>query len=129
MMSMQDSTEAMASIYVEMQNLSSAVHEHIIEQRKESMLKETDEVIKWLSPVNSSDDLARVCNDQLPGTGQWIWDGQFAVWEDGTPTTQPIFWIGGKCEYNPSIGTNPGSANDGLGSWVRKNHLVLEHTQ
>jgi hypothetical protein len=104
MVIMRDSTETTSAMYSEVQRLSTAVHEDIILRRVDTMLKEADEAMKWLSPVNSADELARACKDKLPGTGLWIWDLQFAGWENDLET-QPFFWIAGKCTCNEASQT------------------------
>ncbi|KAJ3454451.1 hypothetical protein MRS44_018345 [Fusarium solani] len=56
-----------------------------------------DEVVKWLAPVNSAEELSRACKDRVSGTCQWIWDTNLTAWEDSSaPSAQPLFWITGK---------------------------------
>lgn len=103
MVIMRDSTDTTAAIYAEVQRLASAVREEVVLRKTDLMLRETEEIIKWLSPVSSAEELARACQDRLPGTGRWIWDDQLTAWENGDPGSHPFFWITGKCQSAPPL--------------------------
>jgi hypothetical protein len=98
MVLMRDSTETMGSIYAEVQELSKAVHEDIISKKAEQMQQELDTIIKWLSPVNTSEELAKASISRVPGTGQWIWDQTFSDWAQSPKSTRAFIWIAGKCK-------------------------------
>nr|XP_036577861.1 ankyrin repeat protein [Colletotrichum truncatum]KAF6784957.1 ankyrin repeat protein [Colletotrichum truncatum] len=96
MVLMRDSLDTTASVFSEMQKLTTMVHEDIISRKTDRMLSETAELLKWLSPVDSKSKLLDSVADRLPGSGQWIHAGRFSVWESGRPTEWPVFWITGR---------------------------------
>jgi hypothetical protein len=92
------SKETLSSLYAEIQRLSSAIQDDIASRKTDIMLKEVDEVVKWLAPVNSAEELTRAHKDRVSGTCQWIWDSNLTAWQDSSgPSTHPLFWITGKC--------------------------------
>jgi hypothetical protein len=98
MVIMYDSKESLTSLYAEVQRLSSAIQDDIISRKTDTMMKEVEEVVKWLAPVNSAEELTRARKDRASGTCQWIWDRELTAWRDSSgPLTQPLFWITGKC--------------------------------
>lgn len=98
MVLMRDSLDTTASVFTEMQNLTAVIHEDIIARKTDRMLSETSDLLKWLSPVDSREKLRESVVDRLPGTGQWIHAGRLSVWERGSPTQWPVFWITGRCK-------------------------------
>ncbi|EXA31813.1 hypothetical protein FOVG_16955 [Fusarium oxysporum f. sp. pisi HDV247] len=99
-----DSKESLTSLYAEVQRLSSAIQDDITSRKTDTMLKEVEEVVKWLAPVNSAEELTRARKDRASGTCQWIWDRNLITWRDSSgPSKQPLFWITGKSGSGKTI--------------------------
>jgi hypothetical protein len=103
MVIMRESTDTTAAIHVEMQRLSTALHEDIITRRTDSMMKEAEELMKWLAPFDSRAELEKATVDRVPGTGEWIWDDEFSSWAEGQPSERQFRWIMGKCKCYYSL--------------------------
>jgi hypothetical protein len=132
MVIMRDANETVGAVYAEVQQLAGVVHEDVVSRKLEQMQLQAEEVVKWLSPCDSAEELARACVARVPGTGQWIWDGEFAEWEDGPKRTKPIYWITGKCRFCGCrsegwyILGHP-KADENWCSRLGKDHPLLQH--
>lgn len=98
MVILKDSSDITLAVFDEMKKLNGVVHELVLGQRTTTMLKETEELLAWLSPFNSEELLVQAVHNKSPGTGQWIFDAQFAQWLDPNECKRPFTWITGKCE-------------------------------
>ncbi|KAF9874801.1 hypothetical protein CkaCkLH20_07938 [Colletotrichum karsti] len=96
MVLMKDSLDSTSTVLNEMQKLTAMLHEEVLARETDRMLTETDSLLKWLSPVDSEARLRDSVVDRVPGSGQWIHAGRFALWESGSRTAWPVFWITGR---------------------------------
>lgn len=98
MVILQDGAETTRHVYDELKGLVQLVQEDIVERKTSEMTKETEILFKWLSPFDSSAQIAKAMKERAPGTGKWALREQFREWIEPQETKRPFLWISGKCE-------------------------------
>ncbi|KAF7556362.1 hypothetical protein G7046_g6312 [Stylonectria norvegica] len=96
MVMLRDSADTTMAIYDEMKRLAAVIHQDIVEKQTIAMMKETEELLMWLAPVNSKELLTKAAKDKIPETGRWMLDAKFSSWLDLPEAKQPFMWITGK---------------------------------
>jgi hypothetical protein len=100
MVILNDSAHTIDKTYEEVKELMCVLHEDVIERKADAMIRETDELLSWLAPFDSVEELEEARKGRSPGTGQWIWDKHMIVWEEcmSPASGQPFIWIHGRCK-------------------------------
>jgi Mg2+ and Co2+ transporter CorA len=96
MVILRDSTDRTVLVYDEMKKLSAVISEDIIERQTSKMFRETEDLLKWLAPSDSEEQLAMAAKKRTRGTGQWFLSGDSEKWLHADKVEQPFMWITGK---------------------------------
>ena len=96
MVIMNDTAEMSSGIYSEMRQLAEAIHEDTIQRRMKEMMKDTEDILHWLAPINSEEEHLKISQTRVPGTGDWFLDKHFEDWLQSDLLT--TIWVTGKCK-------------------------------
>lgn len=96
MVILKDSSEITLSVYNEMKVLVQILHQQSIDKQSNRMLRETDNLLAWLAPVNVDEMLDKATQNKIPGTGRWVLDDALSDWLQSPDVKKPLIWIIGK---------------------------------
>ncbi|KAF1816596.1 ankyrin repeat protein [Eremomyces bilateralis CBS 781.70] len=96
MIIMNETSALTTKVHADMKSLSDTIHEDIIERKSESLLKDTEEIIRWLAPVRPEEEHADLTQLRAPGSGEWFFDKEFHGWLSSVGDKRRIMWVTGK---------------------------------
>lgn len=97
MVILKDSSEITLAVYNEMKVLVQILHQQSIDKQTNKMIRETDDLLAWLAPVNVDEMLDKATQNKIPGTGRWVLDDALSDWLQSPDVKKPLIWIIGKC--------------------------------